>query len=161
MSLESAISYEEALENCRSALRQGSKSFSLAARLFNRDIQNAVMSLYGWCRHCDDEIDGSTLGFQNSSPALQNNQASDRLARLKDLTQRAYSGEPMTHPVFVAFQHVVKKYDIPLFYPMELLEGMGMDDRTDFSQRLVHKILEHVEANREQFIEVWMVYHEK
>lgn len=44
---------------------------------------------------------------------------------------------------------------------INLLTLQVMDDRTDFSQRLVHKILEHVEANREQFIEVWMVYHEK
>jgi 15-cis-phytoene synthase len=38
-------------------IRKGSKSFSLAARLFDPDIRDGAFFLYGSCRYCDDQID--------------------------------------------------------------------------------------------------------
>ena len=45
------------LEKCRWMIRKGSKSFSLAARLFDPDTRDAAFFLYGWCRYCDDQVD--------------------------------------------------------------------------------------------------------
>jgi phytoene synthase len=39
-----------ALEECRWMITKGSKSFSLAARLFDSDTRDAAFFLYGWCR---------------------------------------------------------------------------------------------------------------
>ena len=36
------------------AIRTGSKSFALAARLFDPATRDLVWDLYTWCRHCDD-----------------------------------------------------------------------------------------------------------
>jgi phytoene/squalene synthetase len=46
-----------ALEQCRWMIRKGSKSFSLAAKLFDSDTRDAAFFLYGWCRYCDDQVD--------------------------------------------------------------------------------------------------------
>src|SRR4029453_9837567 len=41
-----------ALEQCRWMIRMGSKSFSLAAKLFDSDTRDAAFFLYGWRRYC-------------------------------------------------------------------------------------------------------------
>ncbi len=46
-----------ALEQCRWMIKKGSKSFSLAAKLFDPETRDAAFFLYGWCRYCDDQID--------------------------------------------------------------------------------------------------------
>ena len=46
-----------ALDECREIIRKGSKSFSLAARLFDPATRDAAFFLYGWCRYCDDQVD--------------------------------------------------------------------------------------------------------
>lgn len=80
--------------------------------------------LYSWCRYCDDEID-------KASASETPEQLEQRLASLRELTESSYSSTPMNHPVFAAFQHVVRKYEVPRHYPFELLEGMAMDIRRE------------------------------
>ena len=109
-----------AVEHCAAVIREGSRSFSLAARLFDRPTLDAAVSLYGWCRHCDDRID-SVAGDVNAAAA--------RLAELRRQTAQALAGRPPDMPVFIAFQYVVSAYGIPPHYPLELLEGMAMDVR--------------------------------
>lgn len=111
-------SLNSALDHCKKMIRVGSKSFSLAALLLQKENREAAFLLYGWCRYCDDAIDeaGSEVTVLKA-----------RLAYLREQTTRAYSGEPCEHPIFVAFQYVVQKHQIPKHYPMELLEGMAMD----------------------------------
>ena len=46
-----------ALDECRDIITKGSKSFSLAAKLFDPQIRDAAVFLYGWCRYCDDQVD--------------------------------------------------------------------------------------------------------
>jgi phytoene desaturase len=54
---------ESAVAHCREMITKGSKSFSWASRLFGNETRDAAFSLYGWCRYCDDQIDGGELGF--------------------------------------------------------------------------------------------------
>jgi phytoene synthase len=114
----SEITYEQALRECRTMIRTGSKSFSLAAAIFGDEERSAAFLLYGWCRYCDDAIDDLA-----HDPLEQTRQ----LESLRERTRAAFAGERMTDPVFVAFQHVVKRYAIPSHYALELLEGMAMD----------------------------------
>jgi phytoene/squalene synthetase len=58
-----------ALEECRWMITKGSKSFSLAARLFDRETRDAAFFLYGWCRYCDDQVDEA--GREESSEQLE------------------------------------------------------------------------------------------
>lgn len=111
---------EGALVECRKMIQVGSKSFSLAAKLFDPRSRDAAFFLYGWCRYCDDQIDQS---------------GTEKEAKLKALieeTHAAYRGTPSDHPVFIAFAEIVRKYQIPEHYPVELLEGMAMDVRNEY-----------------------------
>lgn len=110
------------LEQCRWMIQKGSKSFSLAAKLFDPDTRNAAFFLYGWCRYCDDQIDG--VGKTATQEEL-----AKRVKLLKEQTAAAFSFEQQQEPVFVALQYIVHHYGIPAHYALELIEGMAMDAR--------------------------------
>src|ERR1043166_2071444 len=52
-----SVEVRQALDECRWMIEKGSKSFSLAAKLFAPEVRNAAFFLYGWCRYCDDQVD--------------------------------------------------------------------------------------------------------
>ncbi len=112
------------LEAAREAIRQGSKSFALASRLFDGGTRARATLLYAWCRHCDDVIDGQLMGEGRhdwgGTPA-------ERLARLAALTDRALAGEPTGDPAFEALARVAREVAMPTRYPHDLLEGFRMD----------------------------------
>lgn len=112
------------IDNSRRMIRRGSKSFSAAARLFDKSTRESAYMLYAWCRYCDDQIDGQNLGLGPAAACPAS------LAQIKNLcreTRHALAGDTMTHPVFIAFQRVVQQHRIPHRYPLELLEGFAMD----------------------------------
>ncbi len=102
--------------------QKGSKSFSLAARLFDPATRDAAVFLYGWCRYCDDQVD--QVGASDRSERTQ-----ARLKALKENTAAAFSFTPQQEPVFIALQYIVHRYGIPSHYALELIEGMAMDVR--------------------------------
>ena len=108
----------------RTAIVKGSKSFSAASLLLDRQSRTGAQMLYAWCRHCDDQIDSQQDGFAAHGPSAPSR---DTLDYLRMETRRALAGEPVDHPAFVAFQQVVERHGIPHRYPMELLEGFAMD----------------------------------
>jgi len=113
---------QAALDRCRSMITVGSKSFSLASRLFSPATKHAAFFLYGWCRYCDDQTD-------ERRSADSQERRENRLRELIDSTRSALAGKSQEDPVFVALRYVTERYAIPEHYPLELLEGMGMDVR--------------------------------
>jgi phytoene synthase len=113
------------------AMAMGSRSFAAATRLFDPETRDAARLLYAWCRHCDDVVDGQTLG--HDSAPQQNDAAAplaaDRLDRLYDLTRRALAGEPLEEPAFVALQWVARRHGIAAGHALALLDGFAMDVR--------------------------------
>jgi phytoene synthase len=113
----------DALHECRWMISKGSKSFSLAAKLFPPDIRDAACFLYGWCRYCDDQID-------NAGKPAGPEDLERRLGTLRDKTAAAFSSDRQAEPVFVALQYIAHRYGIPSHYALELIEGMAMDVRS-------------------------------
>ena len=111
-----------ALEQCRWMIRKGSKSFSLAAKLFDSETRDAAFFLYGWCRYCDDQVD-------DAGKTASQDQLAKRIKALKEDTAAAFSFAEQREPVFVALQYIVHRYGIPAHYALELIEGMAMDAR--------------------------------
>jgi phytoene synthase len=111
-----------ALEQCRWMIAKGSKSFSLAARLFDSENRHAAFFLYGWCRYCDDQVDEA--GKQEDAREMER-----RLENLKASTRAAFAGEPQHDAVFIALNYIAERYAIPPHYALELIEGMAMDVR--------------------------------
>lgn len=107
------------------AIAQGSQSFAAAARLFDRQTRDDAVMLYAWCRHCDDVIDGQTLGHDQVADFRAGQEA--RLTQLRAETEAALSGTPTGDYIFSALQRVISRHDIPHRHPQELLTGFQMD----------------------------------
>ncbi len=107
-----------------SVIEHGSKSFASAARLLPYEKRASVQRLYAWCRHCDDEIDGETLGF--GTAPFDRRYAGHRLDHLREATLDALAGRAREAP-FIALQEVVAQHSIPARYPLDLIEGMAID----------------------------------
>jgi phytoene desaturase len=108
---------EDLAKQCQTIIEKGSKSFSLASRLFDEKTRDAACFLYGWCRYVDDAID------EVDDLSKQKNV----LEQLKAETQQAFDGRPTDNVVFRALGKVARDYEIPSYYALELLEGMQMD----------------------------------
>lgn len=107
------------------AIEKGSQSFAAAAKLFDKETRDDAVMLYAWCRHCDDVIDGQTLGHEQESNFRNGQQ--QRLELLRALTTAALAGEQTDDPTFEALRRVVERHQIPARHPLELLAGFEMD----------------------------------
>ena len=105
------------------AIRVGSKSFALAARLFDPATRDLVWDLYTWCRHCDDVVDGQVLG--HGLTALTDLDA--RLASLHAGTAQAYAGTAGPRGPFAALARVVAATGLPRVFADDHLAGFAMD----------------------------------
>lgn len=115
--------HQDALAAASDTIRRGSKSFAIAARLFDRPTREAAILLYAWCRHCDDVVDGQTLGHQ----ARPEKESAARLASLETETRSVLAGEPSSDPAFSGLRTVLDRHEIPERYPLQHLDGFRMD----------------------------------
>jgi len=116
---------DEVVAFSETAMRQGSKSFAAAARLFDKRTRDDCVMLYAWCRHCDDVIDGQTLGHDQQADFRAGQMG--RLTQLRQQTADALEGGHSSDPIFMALSRVVQRANIPARHPQELLEGFAMD----------------------------------
>jgi len=105
------------------AIRGGSKSFAMASRLFEPATRALVWDLYAWCRHCDDVVDGQTLGHDRV--AVMDRDA--RLASLRAGTDAAFAGTADPADPFGALARVVAATALPRRLADDHLAGFAMD----------------------------------
>ena len=118
----------------RDTIAKGSKSFALASLLFDDRTKADAQMLYAWCRHCDDVVDGQSLGGDAPDAALSAQEQFARIAELRRETDRALAGETTGHPAFDAFGEVARRRRLPRQYAFDLLDGFEMDAaRHDFA----------------------------
>lgn len=115
------------LTHAAQTMRNGSKSFDAAARLFDPQTRRSVLMLYTWCRHCDDAIDNQIAGFACGEQSALT--PAQQLARLQESTLQVYRMETPLDPAFAALQEVTARHHIPVKWPLEHLEGFAMDVR--------------------------------
>ncbi len=115
------------IERGKRDLERGSKTFSLVAKLLDREARKSAYQLYAWGRHCDDVVDGQVLGHgQHRRPGgLEAERA--RLAELRTKTESALAGTPFDDPIYGGLAEAVARHSIPSHRPLELLEGLGQD----------------------------------
>ncbi len=101
----------------RAIMKKGSKTFSFAAMLFDRDSREGAELLYTWCRACDDAVDNEP----NQVRALA------QLQRLRANTARAFRGELGDDLTFTAFELLHRRHGIDEEHAQALLDGMQMD----------------------------------
>jgi phytoene synthase len=101
----------------RAIMKKGSKTFSFAAILFDRQSREGAQLLYTWCRACDDAVD--------NEPDRQ--KALVKLQGLRENTARAFRGEDSNDLTFTAFSLLHLKHGIEESHAQALLDGMQMD----------------------------------
>lgn len=109
----------------REIIAKGSKSFAFASLILDQKTRAYTHQLYAWCRYCDDEIDGQTLGFDQQTP--KTSEQRQRFKYIEEQTQLALTGESLTNPVMRGLQRVCLECEIPAKYPLDLLKGFAMD----------------------------------
>ncbi len=108
----------------RMSIAAGSKSFSLAVKLFAPDIRDSARHFYAWCRHCDDIIDGQVAGLGRHATCAT---PAERLAILEAETLAALAGRPSDDPAFAALARIAQKHALPDFVLLDILRGFRMD----------------------------------
>ncbi|GGZ14736.1 phytoene/squalene synthase family protein [Novosphingobium colocasiae] len=112
----------------RRSIRQGSKSFATASRLFDGPTRERVWLLYAWCRACDDIADEQDHGHARDPASLaEPMDAAARLATIRTLTELAMAGEVTGSPAFDALGQLVR--EVPLTQAMvdDVLAGFALD----------------------------------
>jgi 15-cis-phytoene synthase len=109
--------------HARDSIARGSKSFALASKLFAPDVRERAWLLYSWCRKCDDIADGQDHGGALSIVA----DPQERLAFIRDMTERALAGEVTGEPAFDALGLVAAECGLPHAWPRDLVQGFAMD----------------------------------
>lgn len=105
----------ELSEQSLAIIKNGSKSFSLASKLFSPQVAESAALIYHWCRHCDDVIDEG-----DGSLAL--------LADLRSKTEDVWNQDASLEDLpFQALRLVSQRHQVPPVYAFDLLEGMRMD----------------------------------
>jgi phytoene synthase len=107
----------------RSQTKHYSKSFFISASLLPKDKRWDTFALYNFCRYADNLIDKP-----------RNRSSEELILEVDHFAEEviaAYKYGESEHPVLKSFIEVAKKYQMPLNYPLELLEGVKMD--------LIHK----------------------
>jgi phytoene synthase len=118
-----------AIRECREMITKGSKSFSLAARIFDPRTRDSAFLLYGWCRYCDDVVDSHS---HESREALEK-----RVDALRTETARAFTAAAErssftgSHTVFTALSIVAGRHGLKPGPALDLIEGMAMDARRE------------------------------
>ncbi|MDB5677698.1 phytoene/squalene synthase family protein [Sphingomonas bacterium] len=105
------------------SIARGSKSFSAASRLFGRKTRERAWLLYAWCRRCDDLADGQDHGHALSVVA----DPSERLARIRAMTDAALAGEVVGDPAFDALRIVAAETGLPARFAHDMVEGFRLD----------------------------------
>ncbi|HET9637696.1 MAG TPA: phytoene/squalene synthase family protein [Allosphingosinicella sp.] len=101
-------------------IRQGSKSFHMASRLFDRTTRERAWLLYCWCRHCDDVCDGQALGFRTE-------RAQGSVEAVQVLTRGVLEGETIGLLPFDALGALLAECPVPSRYILDHLQGFALD----------------------------------
>lgn len=106
-------------EYARQLTAYHSKSFYISTLMLPQDKRWATFATYAFCRYADNIVDNPRNRTKEELIAEV-----DQLANELIVAERTGESE---HPVLGPFVFVIKKYGMPLRFPLELLEGVKMD----------------------------------
>lgn len=100
--------------HCVGVARARAKNFYYSFLVLPEEKRLAMCAIYAFMRECDDLSDEAGASLSNI--------AGWRAQMVQTLT-----GPPANHPVWPAFQDVVRKYRIPAQYFHEMIDGVSSD----------------------------------
>lgn len=118
-----------AYSHCREITREYAKTFYLSTRFLPNNKQRSIFAVYALCRYLDNLVDEAEDLIREEK--ISKTEVFELLAQWKLDLQEAYDGKDSDNPILLAFSDVLKSYHIPIEYPFELMEGVGMDLHKD------------------------------
>jgi len=111
---------------CRAITRQYAKTFYLAIRFLPNNKQRGIFAIYGLCRYLDNLVDeGHDLA--NPDKVISGKEINAKLDLVIKELEDIYSGKKTKNSILAAFADVIKEYNIPIKYPLLLIEGIRQD----------------------------------
>ncbi|RPF72830.1 phytoene/squalene synthase family protein [Aurantiacibacter spongiae] len=121
-------SREALVRRSREAIRKGSKSFTVASMLFDKDTRDRSHMLYAWCRRCDDIADGQDHGMRPAEELdLSRSSPEDRVEAIRVLTHRAMDGQPTADIAFDALGQVASEARLTPDMADDVIDGFALD----------------------------------
>lgn len=111
--------YKPAEKYANAIMKHYAKSFYFAAKFLPKSKRKAAESIYAFCRYADNIID---IPRNRTKEELEN-----EIEQLRTELLISYRTGESEHPIIKNFIKTVHNYQIPLKYPLELLEGVLMD----------------------------------
>ena len=109
--------------SARASIVRGSRSFAAASLLFAPATRERAWLLYAWCRAGDDIADGQVAGHGMIHP----DDARERVAALRLLTDAALAGRVIGEPAFDGLRLVAAETGLPAAWPGALIDGFVLD----------------------------------
>ena len=116
--LVSAETLAQAYAACDAITQEHSRTFHLASGLLPRAKRRAARALYAFCRISDDLVDHA-----------EGNAATSNVAASLEAWRRQVNGQepPGDNPVVLAWCDTQVRYEIPVLYAEQLLDGVQQD----------------------------------
>ena len=108
---------ENAYRECAKLTREASSNFYVGFLALPGELRRAIYATYAFCRLCDDIVDEPKRGLDPNSELDLVQSA------LSDASQTSYDG----HPIFVALEHAIDRFDIDRQYFVDVIDGCRMD----------------------------------
>lgn len=108
----------------KESIKRGSKSFSAASMIFDKDTRDRAHLLYAWCRRCDDIADGQDHGGELQ---LGESDPVDRVQAIRILTHRALEGQPTADIAFDALGQVAAECNLTREMADDVIDGFALD----------------------------------
>jgi phytoene synthase len=116
---------KDAYAKCRAITRHHAKTFYMATRFLPNHKQRGIFAIYSLCRYIDDLVDEAEdlVEKQQLSESAIQRKLDNWKRKLKD----TYDGRSYDNTILIAFSDVLKRHEIPIEMPFELMEGVAMD----------------------------------
>lgn len=103
-------------EYCKQKTKKSHSSFLSAFIFLKKEKKNALIALYAFCREVDDIAD----------ECKDNKIGKNKLNWWRSEINRLYNKNPQ-HPVTIALEPYISKYNLNKLYFIEIIDGMEMD----------------------------------
>ncbi|ACF12711.1 Squalene/phytoene synthase [Chloroherpeton thalassium ATCC 35110] len=115
----------ESYEYCRAVSKRHAKTFYFATQFLPKSKRKSVYAVYALCRYVDDIVDRAEDKL--SRQTLTKEKIVFLIDKWKTDLEACYRGELINNPIMIAWLDTLKKYQIPMELPFELIEGVCMD----------------------------------
>lgn len=116
---------KDAYSHCRGITKKYAKTFYMATRFLPNEKQRGIFAIYGLCRYLDDLVDEAEDLIHDKKITID--EVDEKLDQFKQSLIDVYDGKLVDDPILTAFSNTLRRYDISIELPFELMDGVKTD----------------------------------